>query len=79
MKLSVVARSRMKEEKICTLSVKNGVKLNLLRVGSDFLSYPVYIIRVNRHEVHKTYDLYDALQIFKGYSYETISNMNELF
>ena len=78
-KLSAVVRSTMKEEKLCSLTIKNGAKLNLLVVGSDFLPFPVYVVRCNRREFFKTTEKSDALVYFRNQVIVMSSDLNELF
>lgn len=77
--LSSVVRSNMKETKICSLTIKNGAKLNLLVVGSDFLPFPVYIVRCNRRELIKTTERIVAITYFRNQVYQHTSMLNELF
>ena len=79
MTLSVEVRSKMREEKICTVTIKNGAKLNLLQLGSDYLAFPVFMIRLNRKELYKGTNKDLAIRVFANHAYEQIGLLNELF
>ena len=77
--LSAIARSKMKEKTLVSLNVKNGIKLNLLIVGSDFLPFPIYLIRNNRKEIFKSLDYKAAGNYFLRYCQDNLDLLfNEL-
>ena len=52
--------------------------MNLLLIGSDYLPFPVYLVRLNRKEVFNSINYVSALNVFSLHCREQIGMLNQI-